>query len=142
MVRPAAPDNRSPVPAKPAKRSSLERYHAKRDFSQTEEPKGAAVRKALAGELKYLIQKHDATHLHYDFRLDDTLKSCWAVTKGPSLNPADKRLAVHVDDHPLEYGSVEGTIPEGQYGGETEPEGSRAHQICRLGLRLTLSAPE
>jgi bifunctional non-homologous end joining protein LigD len=108
------------MPAKTAKRSSLERYHAKRDFSQTEEPKGAAVRKARAGELRYLIQKHDATRLHYDFRLelDGTLKS-WAVTKGPSLNPADKRLAVHVEDHPLEYGSFEGTIPEGQYGGGT-----------------------
>ena len=119
-VRPAAPDSRSPVPAKTAKRSSLVRYHAKRDFSQTEEPKGAGVRKARAGELKYLIQKHDATRLHYDFRLelDGTLKS-WAVTKGPSLNPADKRLAVHVEDHPLEYGSFEGTIPEGQYGGGT-----------------------
>jgi bifunctional non-homologous end joining protein LigD len=108
------------MPAKTTKRSSLERYHAKRDFSQTEEPKGAAVRKARAGELRYLIQKHDATRLHYDFRLelDGTLKS-WAVTKGPSLNPADKRLAVHVEDHPLEYGSFEGTIPEGQYGGGT-----------------------
>jgi DNA polymerase Ligase (LigD)/ATP dependent DNA ligase C terminal region len=108
------------MPAKTLKRSSLERYHAKRDFSQTEEPKGAAVRKAEAGELKYLIQKHDATRLHYDFRLelDGTLKS-WAVTKGPSLDPADKRLAVHVEDHPLEYGSFEGTIPEGQYGGGT-----------------------
>ena len=108
------------MPAKILKRSSLGRYHAKRDFSQTEEPKGAAVRKARAGELKYLIQKHDATRLHYDFRLelDGTLKS-WAVTKGPSLDPADKRLAVHVEDHPLEYGSFEGTIPEGQYGGGT-----------------------
>ena len=108
------------MPAKTARRSSLDRYQAKRDFSQTEEPKGAAVRLARAGELRYLIQKHDATRLHYDFRLelDGTLKS-WAVTKGPSLNPADKRLAVHVEDHPLEYGSFEGTIPEGQYGGGT-----------------------
>jgi bifunctional non-homologous end joining protein LigD len=120
MVRPAAPDSRNPHASQTLKRSSIERYHAKRDFSQTEEPKGAAVRKARAGELRYLIQKHGATRLHYDFRLelDGTLKS-WAVTKGPSLDPADKRLAVHVEDHPLEYGSFEGTIPEGQYGGGT-----------------------
>jgi bifunctional non-homologous end joining protein LigD len=104
----------------PRKQSSLERYHAKRDFSLTVEPKGAALRSAQKSDLRYLIQKHDATRLHYDFRLelDGTLKS-WAVTKGPSLNPADKRLAVHVEDHPLEYGSFEGAIPEGQYGGGT-----------------------
>jgi bifunctional non-homologous end joining protein LigD len=125
------------VPAKTAKRSSLERYHAKRDFAQTEEPKGAAVRKAGAGELKYLIQKHDATRLHYDFRLelDGTLKS-WAVTKGPSLDPADKRLAVHVEDHPLEYGSFEGTIPEGQYAAGRSCCGMRA-----LGSRSAIPDP-
>ena len=101
-------------------RVSLERYRAKRDFSQTEEPSGSAVRGAKTAALRYLIQKHHASRLHYDLRLqlDGTLKS-WAVTKGPSLNPADKRLAVHVEDHPIEYGSFEGTIPEGQYGGGT-----------------------
>jgi bifunctional non-homologous end joining protein LigD len=104
----------------PRRSSSLDRYHAKRDFSLTAEPRGAAVRAAQKSDLRYLIQKHDASRLHYDFRLelDGALKS-WAVTKGPSLNPADKRLAVHVEDHPLEYGSFEGTIPEGQYGGGT-----------------------
>ena len=100
-------------------KSLLDRYHAKRDFKLTQEPKGKVARQN-AGDLRYLIQKHDASRLHYDFRLelDGTLKS-WAVTKGPSLNPADKRLAVHVEDHPLAYGSFEGTIPEGQYGGGT-----------------------
>jgi DNA ligase D-like protein (predicted 3'-phosphoesterase) len=79
------------MPAKTATRSSLERYHAKRDFSPTDEPQGAAVRPG-AVNLRYLIQKHEATRLHYDFRLelDGTLKSC-AVTKGPSLDPADPK---------------------------------------------------
>src|SRR6202161_2510487 len=107
------------MPAKTASTSLLDRYHAKRDFKLTKEPKGKVAR-STAGGLRYLIQKHEASRLHYDFRLelDGTLKS-WAVTKGPSLNPADKRLAVHVEDHPLDYGSFEGTIPEGQYGGGT-----------------------
>lgn len=98
---------------------SLKRYRAKRDFTLTKEPAGRKARQ-LAGELSYLIQKHAARRLHYDFRLelDGVLKS-WAVTRGPSLNPADKRLAVHVEDHPLDYGTFEGTIPQGQYGGGT-----------------------
>ena len=92
-------------------------YHAKRDFTRTAEPRGR--RGAAKGHL-YVIQKHDATRLHFDFRLelDGVLKS-WAVTKGPSLDPAEKRLAVRVEDHPLDYGSFEGTIPEGEYGGGT-----------------------
>jgi bifunctional non-homologous end joining protein LigD len=108
------------MPAKTATRASLERYRAKRDFSQTGEPSGGSVRGTNATALRYLIQKHDASRLHYDFQLQlgVTLKS-WAVTKGPSLDPADKRLAVHVEDHPIEYGSFEGTIPQGQYGGGT-----------------------
>jgi bifunctional non-homologous end joining protein LigD len=119
-VSPDHLDNIGPsMSPRPARTSSLDRYHAKRDFKLTEEPKGKLGR-ASGGKLRYLIQKHDASRLHYDFRLelDGTLKS-WAVTKGPSLNPADKRIAVHVEDHPLDYGSFEGTIPEGQYGGGT-----------------------
>ncbi|MDP9108305.1 MAG: DNA ligase D [Pseudomonadota bacterium] len=94
---------------------SLDRYHAKRDFSITPEPRGKVA--ARGKSLAFFIQRHDASHLHFDFRLelDGTLKS-WAVPKGPSLDPADKRLAVHVEDHPLDYGSFEGTIPAHQYG--------------------------
>jgi bifunctional non-homologous end joining protein LigD len=107
------------MPTKPRTvRTKLSKYRAKRDFSQTAEPSGKTAQSG-AGHA-YLIQKHAATRLHYDFRLelDGVLKS-WAVTRGPSLNPQDKRLAVHVEDHPLAYGSFEGTIPKGQYGGGT-----------------------
>jgi bifunctional non-homologous end joining protein LigD len=102
----------------------LKDYRGKRDFTKTAEPSGATAtrlsKKGKAAALRFVVQKHDATRLHYDFRLelDGVLKS-WAVTRGPSTNPADKRLAVRVEDHPLDYGDFEGTIPEGEYGGGT-----------------------
>ncbi len=97
----------------------LAKYRAKRDFRKTAEPSGD-VRVAKAAHRRYVIQKHDATRLHYDFRLElDGVFKSWAVTRGPSLDPHDKRLAVEVEDHPLDYGDFEGTIPEGQYGGGT-----------------------
>lgn len=96
----------------------LRAYKAKRDFRRTPEPKGA--KRTSGRKLRYLIQKHAARALHYDFRLEwnGTLMS-WAIPKGPSENPDDKRLAVHVEDHPIEYGDFEGTIPKGEYGGGT-----------------------
>ena len=98
----------------------LKTYQSKRDFSKTAEPSGQATGKRKAKALSFVVQKHDATRLHYDFRLElDGVLMSWAVTKGPSTNPADKRLAVHVEDHPLDYGGFEGTIPKGQYGGGT-----------------------
>jgi bifunctional non-homologous end joining protein LigD len=100
----------------------LARYRSMRDFKVTGEPSGEMVRAAAAkdGALPFVIQKHAATRLHYDFRLgwNGVLKS-WAVTKGPSYYPGDKRLAVEVEDHPMDYGGFEGIIPKGQYGGGT-----------------------
>jgi len=97
---------------------SLKEYGKKRSFDKTPEPKGAAPNAARRPGNTFCVQRHDATRLHYDFRLevDGTLKS-WAVPKGPSLEPLSKNLAVHVEDHPIEYGGFEGNIPKGEYGG-------------------------
>ncbi len=103
-----------------AKLGELKTYQAKRNFAATPEPKGVQKRAARGKPLKFLIQRHAATRLHYDFRIevDGVLKS-WAVTKAPSRDPSIKRLAVEVEDHPLDYGSFEGTIPAGNYGAGT-----------------------
>nr|WP_155096559.1 DNA ligase D [Paracoccus aestuariivivens] len=123
----------------------METYREKRDFAATPEPKG---RKARANGHAFVIQKHAARRLHYDFRLEmgGVLKS-WAVTRGPSLDPSEKRLAIHVEDHPLDYGSFEGTIPKGQYGagevilwdrGTWQPEGDAAKSYAKGHLEFTL----
>jgi len=100
--------------------SKLSTYQGMRDFSQTAEPSGDAARVRPSEALRFVIQKHAASHLHFDLRLEfeGTFRS-WAVPKGPSLDPKDRRLAMEVEDHPLDYGDFEGTIPKGQYGGGT-----------------------
>ncbi|MEW9901877.1 DNA ligase D [Pseudomonas putida] len=126
----------------------LQEYQRKRDFNATPEPAGTQRGGRPAHALQYCIQKHDASHLHYDFRLelDGTLKS-WAIPKGPSLDPKVRRLAIHVEDHPLDYADFEGHIPEGHYGagdvivwdrGVWEPEGDPRSAYAKGKLRFRL----
>ncbi|KQO77576.1 DNA ligase D [Rhizobium sp. Leaf262] len=128
---------------------NLSQYRSKRDFKRTAEPSGEAEIKP-SNRGRFVIQKHDATRLHYDLRLElDGVFKSWAVTRGPSLDPQDKRLAVEVEDHPLDYGDFEGTIPKGQYGGGTvmlwdrgywQPEGDLSPQeaLAKGDLKFTL----
>jgi bifunctional non-homologous end joining protein LigD len=110
-------------------RDSLARYQEKRDFTQTAEPSGRLA-VSRSPRLRFVIQKHAASHLHFDLRLElDGVFKSWAVTKGPSIDPGDKRLAVEVEDHPLDYGDFEGTIPKGQYGGGTVQLWDRGYWI-------------
>lgn len=98
---------------------SLDEYNKKRDLKKTGEPEGKEIGK-IGSRLSFVIQKHDARQLHYDFRLEvDGILKSWAIPKGPSTDPEEKRLAIMVEDHPLEYKKFEGVIPEGQYGAGT-----------------------
>jgi bifunctional non-homologous end joining protein LigD len=132
---------------KTPRKTPLAKYRAMRDFSVTAEPSGKA-KVAPAKHLRFVVHKHAATRLHYDLRLelDGTFRS-WAVTRGPSLDPAEKRLAIEVEDHPLAYGDFEGTIPKGQYGGGTvmlwdrgfwRPDGEAEKMIAKGDLKFTL----
>src|SRR5580704_2096812 len=148
VTKSAARGHSQPLSSSGLVDEQLDRYRSMRDFSKTAEPSGQKASKAATGAFPFVIQKHAATRLHYDFRLGlhGVLKS-WAVTKGPSYVPGDKRLAVQVEDHPMEYGGFEGTIPKGQYGGGTvmlwdegtwEPVGDPDQALAKGNLKFIL----
>ncbi len=118
--------------------SKLSRYQQKRVFSRTAEPSGENASVVPSEHLRFVIQKHAASRLHFDLRLEvgGAFKS-WAVPKGPSSDPRDRRLAMEVEDHPLEYGDFEGTIPKGQYGGGTVMLWDRGYWAPSRGLRAS-----
>ncbi len=149
-MRLTGPSRRAGAKYRVAKATAkLKTYRAKRDFSKTQEPSGA--RKVLpAAHRRFVIQKHAASHLHWDFRLElERRVQVMGVTKGPSVDPADKRLAVEVEDHPLDYGDFEGTIPKGEYGGGTvqmwdrgfwAPQGDQSPRGGARGRRFQIRA--
>ena len=132
-------------------RAPLKEYRAKRDFSVSPEPSGSSKRSRAPRKrkpLRFCVQKHLASHLHYDFRLEHNgVLLSWAVPKGPSLDPKNKRLARQVEDHPIDYGDFEGVIPKGQYGGGSvllwdrgtwQPEGEAGAALSRGKLEFAL----
>lgn len=130
------------------KRKTLDTYNEKRDFNKTAEPAGE-TRTANKGPLRFVVQKHDASRLHFDFRLEwEGVLLSWAVPKGPSNSTKDRRLAVQVEDHPYDYKDFEGTIPKDEYGGgvvmlwdegEWEPQGDMATMLEKGDLKMLLN---
>ena len=135
-----------PTRKRPSPKSKpLAEYKSKRDFTKTAEPEGKTTRRRSARGLKFVIQKHAASRMHFDFRLElDGVMKSWAVPKGPSYDPSVRRLAMEVEDHPIEYNAFEGTIPKGEYGGGTvmlwdrgtyEAEGGGGAEALREGYQ-------